>query len=221
MTTTAVPRDEVIEGDIAAASARSSFYAHLARTLAFPQSEFHAEIREGRWLETQAAKRAALPYRLSRGATRGWRVPADYDGFQSEYIRLFEVGARGASTCPLHAGHYSNDRLRAMEELVRFYNFFGLRLSPGLMPDHVTVELEFMHFLAFKEAEARKSDGDVDSYLRAQRDFVQRHLANWWPILAAAVKQQRPLPFYRALVALLARFIDAEGKYLGGALRSR
>ncbi len=220
MTTTAVPRDEVIEGDIAAASARSSFYAHLARTLAFPQSEFHTEIREGRWLETQAAQRVALPYRLAGGAAGGWRAPADYDSFQSEYIRLFEVGARGASSCPLHAGHYGNDRVRAMEELVRFYNFFGLRLSPGLMPDHVTVELEFMHFLASKEAAARKSDGDVDSYLRAQRDFVQRHLANWWPILVAAVKQQRPMPFYRALVALLARFLDAERTYLGKALRS-
>ncbi len=107
-----------------------------------------------------------------------------------------------------------------MEELVRFYNFFGLHLSPGLMPDHVTVELEFMHYLAFKEAEARKSDGDVDSYLRAQRDFVQRHLANWWPLLAAAVKRQRPMPFYRALVALLERFLDAERTYLGKALRS-
>ncbi len=220
MATTALPRDEVSERDGVPASARSSFYAHLSRAIAFPQPEFHTEVREGRWLETQAAHLAALPYRLSGGAAGGWRAPADYDRYQTEYIRLFEVGSRGASSCPLHAGHYTGDRLRAMEELVRFYNFFGLRLSPGLMPDHITVELEFMHFLAFKEAEARKTGGDVDSHVRAQRDFLQRHLASWWPVLVAAVKQQRPLPFYRALVALLARFLDAEGKHLGRALRS-
>jgi DMSO reductase family type II enzyme chaperone len=220
MTTTGLPREEVSDEGSTAASARSSFYAHLSRAFAFPQPEFHTDIRKGRWLETQAANIAALPYRLSGGAASGWRAPADYDSFQTEYIRLFEVGARGASSCPLHAGHHTSDRLRAMEELVRFYNFFGLRLSPGLMPDHVTVELEFMHFLAFKEAEARNTGGDVDSYLRAQSDFVQRQLANWWPALVAAVKQQRPLPFYRALVALLARVLDAERTYLSRALRS-
>ena len=220
MTTAALPRGEVSERDGGVAGARSRFYAHLSRAFAFPQPEFHAEVREGRWLEAQTALLAELPHRLRGGAAGGWRASADYDRFQSEYIRLFEIGPRSGAPCPLYAGHYASDRLRAMEELVRFYNFFGLRLSPGLMPDHVTVELEFMHYLAFKEAEARDSGGDVDSYLRAQRDFLQRQLANWWPILAATVKRQRPMPFYRALAVLLARFLDAERTYVGRALRS-
>ncbi len=208
------------EGAGGAAGARSCFYAHLSRAFAFPQPAFHTEVLGGRWLEAQAALLAALPSRLNNGAPGGWRAPAGYNRFQSEYIRLFEVGPRGRASCPLYGGHYARDRLRAMEELVRFYNFFGLRLSPGLMPDHVSVELEFMHFLAFREAEARDAGGEADSYLRAQRDFLQRQLANWWPLLAAAVKRQRPLPFYRALVALAGRFLDAERAYLDRALRS-
>ncbi len=174
---------------------------------------------EGRWLDELAALLTALPYALDRRASGAWRVRADYERFQSEYIRLFEVGGRGGAPCPLYSGHYAGDRLRAMEELVRFYSFFGLSPSPGLMPDHVTVELEFMHFLTFQEAEAKKAGGDEASYVRAQGDFLQRQMANWWPLLTAAVQRQRPLPFYRSLVPLTGRFLEAERSYLERALR--
>ena len=198
--------------------ARSGFYALLSRALAFPEQPFHAELLDGRWLAEIALAQQELPYRLDLGAPGAWRCPAGYDRFQSEYIRLFEVGGRGGAPCPLHSGHYAGDRLRAMEELVRFYNFFGLRISPGIMPDHATVELEFMHYLAFKEAEEREAGGDEGSYLRAQRDFLKRQLGNWWPLLTAAVKRQRPLPFYRSLVALTGRFLEAERRYVERAL---
>ena len=174
---------------------------------------------EGRWLEGLASLLPALPYRLPAGAPGGWRAPADYDRFQSEYIRLFEVGPRGGAPCTLYGGHYANDRLRAMEELVRFYNFFGLRLSPGLMPDHITVELEFMHYLAFKESEASESGGDIESYQRAQRDFLDRQLANWLPRLQASLRSQRPLPFYRALGSLTARLVEYDRRHVGRLLR--
>ena len=217
MTIATEPRNEVTEG--AAAGARSRFYAHLSRAFAFPQLEFHREVVEGRWQAAGADLMSVLPARVAAGAAGAWRAPADYDHFQSEFIRVFEVGARGNAACPLFSGQYGRDRLRVMEELVRFYNFFGLRISPGTMPDHVTVELEFMHFLAFKEAEARDAGGDIDSYVRAQRDFLQRQLVNWWPLLAAAVKRQRPLPFHRSLVALAGRFFDAERTHLQRALK--
>jgi DMSO reductase family type II enzyme chaperone len=190
-------------------------YAALSRAFAFPQRSFHQEVVDGRWLEGQRELLAALPHRLSTGERGSWRVPADYDRFQSEFIRLFEVGSRGRASCPLYSGHYAVDRLRAMEELVRFYNFFGLRPAPGLMPDHLVVELEFVHYLAFKEAE----DGaDKTSFQLAQRDFLERHLTNWLPRLSAALKGERPLPFYRSLVALTNRFLAADRAYLAAAL---
>src|SRR3972149_5997703 len=98
-----------------------------------------------------------------------------------------------------NSAHRGSDRLRTMEELVRFYNYFGLRTTPGRMPDHVTAELEFMHYLAHQEAEARQAAGDRESYLRAQRDFLERHLNGWWPWGAATATQgHRAPPFYRS-----------------------
>jgi DMSO reductase family type II enzyme chaperone len=204
----------------AAALGRSGLYALLARALAFPQPEFHQETVSGRLRHRIAEALEGLPYRLAAGSLRDWLPVSDYEAFQSEYIRLFEVGPRGHALCPLYSGHYGSDRLRTMEELVRFYNYFGLRITPGLMPDHVTVELEFMHYLTHQEAQARQTGGDRESYLRAQRDFLERHLNGWWPLAVAATRRQRPQRFYRSLMALILRFLAAERGHLASALRS-
>jgi len=140
-------------------------------------------------------------------------VPEDFDTFQSEYIRLFEVGRRGGAPCPLYGGHYSSDRLRTLESLIRFYNFFGLQTHEGLMPDHVSVELEFMQYLAEKEADATDQRQRA-SLRRAQSDFLDTHLNAWWPQLVERVRRQRTMPFYRSLAELTLRFLKADRKYL-------
>jgi DMSO reductase family type II enzyme chaperone len=201
-----------------AALCRSGLYVLLARTLSFPQPELHHEAVSGRLHHRIGEALEGLPYRLAMGPSRDWRPVGDYEAFQSEYIRLFEVGPQGRAICPLHSGHHGSDRLHTMEELVRFYNYFGLRMTPGRMPDHVTVELEFMHYLAHQEAEARQSGGDRESYLRAQRDFLERHLNNWWPLAVAAIEGQRPQRFYRSLMTLIRRFLAAEGGHVASAL---
>jgi DMSO reductase family type II enzyme chaperone len=203
----------------AAALSRSGLYALLARALAFPQPEFHQETVSGQLRHGITQALGGLPYRLAAGPSRDWQATSDYEAFQSEYIRLFEVGPRGHALCPLYSGHYASDRLHTMEELVRFYNYFGLRITPGLMPDHVTVELEFMHYLAHQEAQAQETGGDEESYLRAQRDFLERHLHGWWPLAVTASQGQRPQRFYRSLMALIQRFLAAERGHLASVLR--
>jgi DMSO reductase family type II enzyme chaperone len=201
-----------------AALSRSGLYVLLARALAFPQPEFHKETVSGRFRHRIGETMEGLPYRLAVGPSRDWHPVGNYEVFQSEYIRLFEVGPRGHALCPLHSGHYGSDRLRTMEELVRFYNYFGLRSTPGLMPDHVTVELEFMHYLTHQEAQARQANGDRESYLRAQRDFLERHLNGWWPLAVASTERERPQHFYRSLVALIQRFLVGERGHLASTL---
>jgi len=201
-------------GEVAASSLpRSCVYAILSRSLSFPEERSHSDIRRGFWMESLAATSERLPYPLRLPAPQSFRAPADFDAFQSEYIRLFQVGGRAGPPCPLHAGHYTNDRLRSLETLVRFYNFFGVQTEQGLMPDHVTVQLEFMHYLAESEAEAT-SGRDRRSLVRAQADFLGGHLANWWPQLEAKLKRQQPLPFYRGLADVTSRFLQADLNYL-------
>jgi len=203
----------------AAALGRSGLYLLLARALVFPQPEFHQDAVSGQLRDQIAEAADELPFRLAIGPSSQWQATGDYDAFQSEFIRLFEVGPRGRASCPLHSGHYGSDRLRTMEELVRFYNYFGLKTSPGLMPDHVTVELEYMHYLAHQEAQARQDGGDTDSFLRAEKDFLERHLCKWWPLALAALEKQRPPRIYRSLMTLVQRFLEADSGHLASALR--
>jgi len=196
--------------------ARGDLYAALSRGFFFPGDQLHSQILDGGWLDILSATTERLSYAFGAVLSRSWAVPSGYETFESEYIRLFEIGNRAGPPCPLHTGHYSRDRLKTLEGLIRFYNFFGLRIAPGLMPDHLSVQLEFMHYLATRQLAARTNE-EGDSAWNAQRDFVQRHLTAWWPVFAERVKSERPLPFYRSLVALTGRFLEQEREYLSGA----
>jgi DMSO reductase family type II enzyme chaperone len=209
VTVAAVREDQPGVEEDEPARGRAGLYGLLSRAFSFPEASLHAEILDGRWPAELTSALAGLPYRL-RAASASWKAPEDYDLFQSEYIRLFEVGDRGGAPCPLYSGQYARDRLRVMEELIRFYNFFGLRIVPGMMPDHVTVELEFMQYLSLRDQEA----GDGESCARAERDFLERHILSWWGQLAAKLNRERPLPFYRSAVRLAGAFFAAEARHL-------
>ena len=130
---------------------------------------------------------------------------------QSEYIRLFQIGGRRGPPCPLHEGFYTRDRSQTLQKLIRFYNYFGFRVTECVMPDHLPVELEFMSELAAGGA------ADDLSGLRAQRDFLRGHLA-WAEDLARRVAMARPHPFYRSLTAVLSRLVAADQQFIRSAL---
>ena len=204
------------------AASRSQLYALLAVAFGFPDEELHGAIREGVIARSIAELCAALPYGLSPAVTADLAAAADsYVEFESEYIRLFDVGAAGPP-CPLYGGVYIGDRMKNMEEATRFYNFFELRLSPDVreLPDHITTELEFLHYLTFRETEARQQEGDVGSLLRAERDFLARHLRKWVPKMAGRVSKQQTCAFFAALVDFAARFVIADHAHAAASAAS-
>jgi DMSO reductase family type II enzyme chaperone len=110
--------------------------------------------------------------------------------------------------------------MKTMEEVVRFYNHFDLTLSesPRELPDHVTTELEFLHFLAFREAQAIEQGAEPDPFRRAQRDFIARHLGRWVPKLRAKLEGANAMPFFSELVGRLERLLESELERLIGAM---
>lgn len=206
------------------AAARSRLYDLLARAFAVPELSFSQSVREGTFAAQVRDNLAALPYAfaLSDGEAvpQQLGVAASHRELQSEYIRLFDVGTP-RPPCPLYGGEYKKGRKGIMEELIRFYNYFGLRPSPRSrdMPDHITIELEFMHFLTFREVAALHHQQDRTSYLRAERDFLERHLCVWVPRLGERLRRQQPHPFYAALARLAEAFLTADLRYLEGLLQ--
>ena len=198
-----------------AAGARSHAYHHLAAALDFPTPQLAGAVSSGRWLADLTALALHLPFdfepvgSLSDGGL-------GYPRMQQEYIQLFEVGP-GRPFCPLYEGSHRRGRMKIMEELVRFYQHFGLRSAPGDQPDHLCVELEFMHYLAFKEAAALTSGGEARGLALAQEDFLARHLIRWLPKVVALLESRPDTPaFYGALVAITSAFCRADLAWLRG-----
>lgn len=77
------------------------------------------------------------------------------------------------------------------------------------LPDHVSVELEYLYLLTFKLNSAHR-DGRTDRFdewasLRAR--FLTEHLGRWVKPFAAAVRSGAETAFYRELAALTESFV--------------
>ena len=188
--------------DSSRAALRSRAFAVLAGALGYPEGELLEDIRAGRIadaLEATAGELVDPP--LDREALRDGLAG---DELAVEYTRLFDVGVSGPP-CPLHDGLWAKDRMRTMEEVLRFYHHFGLTLDAERheLPDHLVAELELLHYLAFREVEALEAGIDAGPYRRAQRDFIARHLGAFVPRLREKLAAEKPPRFFAELFRVL------------------
>jgi DMSO reductase family type II enzyme chaperone len=194
--------------DARLAAARSRAYAVFAELFDYPDQELCRSIRDGAIALALREVLAEVHPALAEGDFTGLAEPGPDDELAVEYTRLFDVGA-GAPPCPLYEGVYGGARMKTMEECVRFYHHFGLALpeAPRELPDHLVTELEFLHYLAFREAEALEGGEDPGAWRRAARDFALRHPARFLGKLEARLARAGAMPFFRALAGRLAGFV--------------
>lgn len=197
---------------------RSKLYQLFAFAITYPDSEWVAAVKTGE----QADSLIELLQQLDDDLVREIDYKSLSDSGCSEtalaveYTRLFDVGS-GGSPVSLYGGHHHGGRITAMEDVLRFYNHFGLQLdtSQNELPDHLISELEFLHFMTFQEARYEVQKQDASHYQRGQKDFIERHIGRWLPKLYNKLQEQQPLPYYTALFGLLNRFIQHEQQELG------
>jgi DMSO reductase family type II enzyme chaperone len=199
----------------AEAAARSQLYLLLSETFRVPDPESYEDARSGQLKEWVLEAMGRLPYPLDvKKEVEFLTTKSDYEEFNSEFIRLFEVGAP-RPPCPLNESGYVGGQIGVFKELVSFYNFFDLSVSKAKeLPDHLRIELDFMHFLTFQEVERARRGLDAGPFLRAERDFQTRHLSRWIPALRDRVIKAEGSDFYRNLTEMLNRFVDTEGRFL-------
>lgn len=88
------------------------------------------------------------------------------------------------------------------------------------IPDHISVELEFLSKLVESEADAWavRDTAAAKNALEWQLDFITRHAGKWMPAFCSKVKAAAELPFYPAFCDLVTRFLESEkteiSKYL-------
>lgn len=196
-----------------AAGARSALYRALGQAFRAPTPALAEAIQSGQVAREVQQAAGGLPYRLEVGGLDGAGVSAE--GLESAYLALFEVGGESGAPCFLYEGEYGGGRMKVLEEVLRFYHWFGLRLNQERRerPDHLATELEFLHALTFQEAAAVAAGQEVGPLRQAERDFVRLHLGD----LVAGVASKlgdRPVPFYPALARTAAAFCQQELDYL-------
>ena len=212
--------EHVEEGPQRRAVARSGIWRALAGLFDYPEGDLPEAVRRGEVAQCLEDLVQGLGGGSAPDVDRQALSDAgEGDALAVEYTRLFDVGV-GGPPCPLYGGLYAGDRMKTMEEAVRFYNHFGLRPaeSPRELPDHLVTELEFLHFLSFREAQALGEGVETGPWCRAQRDFLRRHPGRWVPRLRGRLLEQDAMPFYRELAALLEALLEREGARLTAEL---
>jgi DMSO reductase family type II enzyme chaperone len=197
------PRAIVVPRPAAVVAARCAAWGACSELLASPHD---VDVRAA--LAARRGTLDGLPHAAGVAALAAELAGADEARLRAEYSGLFEVGSEGPPV-PIREDLQTGQLAGTREDIVRFYDYFGYRLADQFAwaPDHLSVELEFMHFLCFREAE---QGDDVLSYALAQLDFTERHLLRWVPALAEATATHAPDGLYARVVAGLAGFLRAD-----------
>ncbi|ARJ65136.1 hypothetical protein WV31_05400 [Magnetospirillum sp. ME-1] len=200
------------------AAFRAEAYGLLAEAFSYPEEMICRNIIDGQ-LQAELCDTISQVYPGSAVAVLALAeelaVPSgtDCDAVESAYLCSFELDAP-SSPCPLYEGAHIRDTERAeiLLEVKSFYQNFGLAVSADLNApeDHLTAELEFMAFLAAKQADAEETGKDPAPYLMAQRDFLERHLGRWLPLLATTAEHKVAFGFYRAMCRLVGTYVAGD-----------
>ncbi len=88
------------------------------------------------------------------------------------------------------------------------------------LPDHVSVELDFMGEVIKREAEAWKdNDREGAAYcLKIQKKFIKKHLGAWVPVFCDKVVEHAELSFYRELAKFTGNFVKNESEEIDNCL---
>lgn len=194
---------EALRNAARSAAARCHVYAAFSELTASPHDvDALASIGE------RLGAAAALPFAFDLDPLLSEYAAADVERLRAEYSGLFEVGSQGPPA-PIREDLLTGQKAGTREDIVRFYDYFGYRLADRFAwaPDHLSVELEFMHFLCYHES---RESADRLSFQLAQADFTQRHLCRWLPQLADAVTGLAPGSLYCRIVGATRDFVRAD-----------
>ena len=212
--------------EIAEALCRSRLYLWLSQAFRYPDADLMARL-DGSALAGLEAILDPLPegtpqaLRPSLEALRASAEDLDLSNLQSEHRRVF--GHIESSPCPQYETRYGTRHLfqqtQQLADIAGFYRAFGLDLSKEAheRPDHLAIELEFLHFLCFKEAYALQHHGPEQAELcrDAERKFLTDHLLHWAPSFAKRLQETAGGGWYGQLGAFLAAFLSTEEARLG------
>jgi TorA maturation chaperone TorD len=144
-----------------------------------------------------------------------------------EYARLFLGPDKHIS--PHESVHHERDGGdwgalwgKSTVEVKKFIESAGLEYQSEYsgLPDHISVELEFMQQAAGREAQAWESnDSEGALYcLKMEKKFLDDHIFKWIPIFCDIIIADAELSFYSEIAELTKNFIELEMEEINGCI---
>lgn len=198
--------------------ARSAVWALLSQTLTYPTPASVAQLVEEDLPFTEVMA-VLLPsaIRSAVGDIRAAFEGLGVDELEAEHRRVFSH-VHSADCPPFETDYTSRDVWRQSEQLADlsgFYRAFGVEACME-RPDHVSVELEFLHVLRYKAAWAARHDQaeHVGTCHAAAETFLRDHVARWLPSFADRLEALGGEGPYGAVARLLSTALRTEAERL-------
>ncbi len=141
-----------------------------------------------------------------------------------EHYRYTFGSTTVATDCPPYEMYVSGSHIfqqtQDLADISGFYRAFGLEVSKDDTAnrwDHIAVQLEFLHFLTYKQAFAieNHSDEEQQTCLMAKKKFLSTHIGRWIQAFSRAVEKKSPAGFYRQVTKLANDFVHIDMENLG------
>ncbi|MEC4674353.1 MAG: molecular chaperone TorD family protein [Nitrospirota bacterium] len=137
----------------------------------------------------------------------------DIQDLRDEHRRVFSNVI--ALDCPPYETLFGNDHVfgqsYVMGDIAGFYTAFGLQLAQDIHErlDHLSVELEFLHFLAYKESYALCHDGPekVKTVVEAEKKFVKEHIGRWVPLFSGMLNKKANYGLYKIIADITTAWV--------------
>jgi TorA maturation chaperone TorD len=212
-----------IDSDWETAIGRAAMYGFCAAALAHPTPARAAHFAEV--AATVVARVRTGDARLDHAVDRAVELAGVHDedtvrNRQRDWLRVFS--AVESQDCPAHEATYeTNDVFRQahlMADVAAFYRAHGVEVGGAERerPDHIAAELEYLGFLARKQAYAIEHLGPEEraECEHAQRQFLRDHAGRWAPGFGRRLSRVASDPFLRAVGGLIAAWVEADLEFL-------
>ena len=147
----------------------------------------------------------------------------DMDVLAGDFTDLLR-GLRPFSPPPPYESLYREGVIhgRATSEVMEIYARYGVEpttMLGGEMPDHISLELDFMRHLCTLEG-GSTSDDEMRSLLEAEEMFLDEHLTRWVGNLQARIERDDRTGFYTQVAAFTNDWVTEDHQRVIGRLES-
>ncbi len=142
-----------------------------------------------------------------------------FDKLYNEYTELFYNPANHFS--PHESIYIDNENLlwgNSTVEVKNFIETYGFTYSEenNLIPDHISVELEFMQRVIIQESDNLSTSNclDANKCLEVEKQFLENHIIKWIPRFCDDLIKQTQWDIYPKIAQLTKDFLQWDDQFL-------